>query len=50
MVPQGDKQIFHDTFSLVYYDSYSDNTPCPEKNAPPPKQNAVTCTVYNTIQ
>jgi len=20
------------------------------KNAPPPKQNAVTCTVYNTIQ
>jgi len=25
-------------------------TPCPGKNAPPPKQNAVKCTVYNTIQ
>jgi len=24
-------------------------TPCPEKNGPP-KQNAVTCTIYNTIQ
>ena len=24
-------------------------TPCPEKNGPP-KQNAVTCTVYNTFQ
>ena len=25
------------------------NTPCPEKNGPS-KQNAVTCTIYNTIQ
>jgi len=25
-------------------------TPCPGKNAPLPKQNAVKCTVYNTIQ
>jgi len=24
-------------------------TPCPEKNGSP-KQNAVTCTIYNTIQ
>jgi len=25
-------------------------TQCPGKNAPPPKQNAVKCTIYNTIQ
>jgi len=24
-------------------------TPCPEKTPPPPKENAVKCTVYNTI-
>jgi len=32
-----------DYFSSIY------NTPCPGKNGPP-KQNAVKCTVYNTIQ
>jgi len=35
--------------SFSYTVLVTDSTPCPEKNGPP-KQNAVTCTIYNTIQ
>jgi len=35
--------------SIVSYRIVSVYTPCPDKNGPP-KQNAVKCTIYNTIQ
>jgi len=34
---------------VIVFEEHAVYTPCPGKNGPP-KQNAVKCTVYNTIQ
>jgi len=45
----GPPNKIHDQHTMMNVQRVLRNTPCPGKNGPP-KQNAVKCTVYNTIQ